>query len=73
MTGARFSNVEKIEVQEFRHALSMDMLAKRARNFETTEERVQTRQLRTKALISAYIVDQCSFSLTMLVVAVSPR
>ncbi len=36
MTGARFSNVEKIEVQEFRHALSMDLLTERPRNLGTT-------------------------------------
>ncbi len=35
MTGARFSNVEEIEVQEFRHALSMDLLAARAKNLGT--------------------------------------
>ncbi len=36
MTGARFSNVEKIEVQEVIHALSMDLLAEMARNLGTT-------------------------------------
>ncbi len=36
MIGARFSKVQKIEVQELRHALSMDLLAERAGNLGTT-------------------------------------
>ncbi len=36
MTGARFSNVKKIEVQELRHALSMDMLTKRSEHLGAT-------------------------------------
>ncbi len=36
MTGARFSNVEKIEVHELIYALSVDLLAKRTTNLGTT-------------------------------------
>ncbi len=48
MTGARFSNVEKIEMQELRHALRIDLLTERARGrgtLDPLDESGATRQL----------------------------
>ncbi len=45
MTRARFSNVQKVEVQQLGHALSVYLLAERARSIGPLGDRVQKRQL----------------------------
>ncbi len=61
-------------MQELKHALSHECADHEVgAPWNQLLLEVQTRKLWTKALISASIADQCSYSLTMSVVATSPR